>query len=158
MTIFFYKVQDPYGCFSNFSRHSIDLQGQTWPTSEHYYQAQKYQGTPHQDLCDQIRQAPTPEAAAALGRNPMYAVQSDWEAIKPEIMYRAVRTKFLMHGAIQAELLGTGEELIVENSPLDAYWGCGADGKGHNQLGKILMQVRQEIRQLIQTGAIKAGY
>lgn len=157
MTIFFYKVQDPYGCFSNFSLHSIDLQGQTWPTSEHYYQAQKYKGTPHQALCEQIRQAATPEAAAALGRNSTYTVQPNWDIIKPEIMYTAVRTKFLTHSAIQAELLSTGDELIVENSPCDPYWGCGADGKGHNQLGKILMRVRQEIRQLIQTGAISAG-
>lgn len=154
MTIFFYKVQDPYGCFSNFSLHSIDLQGQTWPTSEHYYQAQKYQGTPHQALCEEIRQASTPEAAAAIGRNPLYTEQDNWDVIKPEIMYTAVRTKFLTHPVIQAELLSTGDERIVENSPLDPYWGCGADGKGHNQLGKILMQVRQEIRQLIQTGAI----
>lgn len=154
MTIFFYKVQDPYGCFSNFSLHSIDLQGQTWPTSEHYYQAQKYQGTPHQALCEEIRQTSTPEAAAAIGRNPLYAEQDNWDVIKPEIMYAAVRVKFLTHPTIQAELLSTGDERIVENSPLDSYWGCGADGKGHNQLGKILMQVRQEIRQLIQTGAI----
>ncbi|WP_299489690.1 NADAR family protein [Acaryochloris sp. IP29b_bin.137] len=150
MTIFFYKVQDPYGCFSNFSLHRIDLQGHTWPTSEHYYQAQKYQGTSHQGLCDQIRQAPTPEAAAALGRNPDYNVQPDWDVIKPKVMYAAVRTKFLAHPTIQAELLATGDELIVENSPFDAYWGCGADGNGRNQLGKILMQVRQDIRQLLQ--------
>lgn len=156
MTIFFYKVQDPYGCFSNFSLHCIDLQGHTWPTSEHYYQAQKYQGTSHQALCDQIRQAATPEAAAALGRNPDYNVQPDWDIIKPRIMYTAVRTKFLAHPEIQTELLSTGEELIVENSPCDAYWGCGADGDGRNQLGKILMQVRQEIRHLIQIGRISA--
>lgn len=155
MTIFFYKVQDPYGCFSNFSLHSIDLQGQIWLTSEHYYQAQKYHGTPHHTLCDQIRQAPTPEAAAALGRSTTYEVQPNWDIIKPQIMYTAVHTKFLTHPIIQAELLSTGDELIVENSPLDSYWGCGADGKGHNQLGKILMQVRQDIRMLLQQGSIQ---
>ena len=156
MTIFFYKVQDPYGFFSNFSPHSIDLHGYTWPTSEHFYQAQKYQGTPHQALCDKIRQAPTPEAAAAMGRNPIYAVQPHWDDIKPQIMYTAVRAKFLAHRAIQAKLLATGTELIVENSPSDAYWGCGADGKGYNQLGKILMQVRQDIHHLIEIGAVRS--
>jgi ribA/ribD-fused uncharacterized protein len=156
MTIFFYKVQDPYGCFSNFSLYSIDLQGYTWLTSEHYYQAQKYQGTPHQSLCDQIRQAPTPEAAAALGRNPNYAVHPDWDQIKFQIMYTAVRTKFFTHPTIRAELLATGDERIVENSPLDAYWGCGADGKGLNQLGEILMQVRHELRQMIRADQMHA--
>jgi len=136
--------------------HSIDLQGQTWLTSEHYYQAQKFYGTPHHTLCDQIRQAPTPEAAAALGRNPDYEKQPDWDIIKSQIMYTAVRTKFLTHPTIQAELLSTGDKRIVEDSPLDSYWGCGADGKGHNQLGKILMQVRQDIRMLIQQGRLQA--
>ncbi len=146
MTIFFYKVSDPYGCFSNFSPHSVHLQGWTWPTSEHYYQAQKYEGTPHQDLCTQIRQAPTPEAAAALGRRSSALLRSDWEKIKPHIMYEVVKAKFSSHADIQAILLATGEALIVEDSPTDAYWGCGANRKGKNQLGKILMQVRQELR------------
>ncbi len=147
MTIFFYKVSDPYGCFSNFSPHSLYLDGQTWPTLEHYYQAQKYVGTPDQAICDTIRHAPTPEAAAALGRTPHYRTRQNWDQIKSDIMYQAVLTKFSTHLDIQAILLDTGDELIVENSDRDAYWGCGADGQGQNQLGKILMQVRQKLRQ-----------
>ena len=146
MAIFFYKVSDAYGCFSNFSPHSIHLGDLTWPTSEHYYQAQKYIGTPDQDICDAIRHAPTPEAAAALGRTPHYWVRPDWDNIKPRIMYQAVWTKFSTHLDIQAILLATGDELIVENSDRDPYWGCGADGQGENRLGKILMQVRHELR------------
>ena len=147
MTLFFYKVSDPYGCFSNFSPYSIHLDGFTWPTSEHYYQAQKYVGTPDQSVYDQILRAPTPEAAAALGRTPHYRVRPDWHQVKCQIMYQAVLTKFSTHLEIQAILLGTGDELIVEDSARDPYWGCGADGQGQNQLGKTLMQVRQELRQ-----------
>jgi ribA/ribD-fused uncharacterized protein len=40
-TINFYSARDEYGCFSNFSRHPIFLDGKRWPTSEHYFQAQK---------------------------------------------------------------------------------------------------------------------
>jgi ribA/ribD-fused uncharacterized protein len=43
-------------------------------------------------------------------------------------------------------LLSTGNQLIVENSPVDYYWGCGADGSGKNMLGKILMEVREILR------------
>jgi hypothetical protein len=46
---------------------------------------------------------------------------------------------------IQVILLDTGEELIVEDSPTDYYWGCGQEKTGQNQLGQILMNVRQEI-------------
>ncbi|NJK42093.1 MAG: NADAR family protein [Acaryochloridaceae cyanobacterium SU_2_1] len=155
MTIFFYKAQGPYGCFSNFSLHSIELQGYTWPTSEHYYQAQKFYGTLHHDLQDQIRQAPTPEEAAAMGRHPDYAIRADWDQVKRKVMYAAVWTKFLTHANIQQILLDTGTAMIVENSPLDTYWGCGIHGNGLNQLGKILMQVREELLALDQGSSLK---
>jgi ribA/ribD-fused uncharacterized protein len=101
MTIFFYQVCEPYGCFSNFSPHSIELEGRTWPTTEHYYQAQKYVGTPDQFLCEQIYQAPSPVAAAALGRNPIYRIREDWDLVKVDVMYRAVRKKFMTHAATE---------------------------------------------------------
>ena len=154
MTIFFYKVSDPYGCFSNFSPHSIQLGGCNWPTSEHYYQAQKYVDTPEQRVCEEIRRAQTPEAAVVLGRNPHLRVRPDWDHIKPQIMYQAVLTKFLTHLDIQSILLATGNERIVEESSRDAYWGCGADGQGQNQLGKILMRVRHELRLRQATGTL----
>ena len=48
MTIYFYKVGAPYGYFSNFSPHRIHIDGQDWQTVEHYYQAQKYVGSPEE--------------------------------------------------------------------------------------------------------------
>jgi hypothetical protein len=62
-------------------------------------------------------------------------------------MWRGVLTKFLTHPDIQQILLNTGEEVIVEDSPTDYYWGCGEDQTGENHLGKMLMNVRQHIRQ-----------
>ena len=47
MTIYFYSTRDEYGCFSNFSQHGFELDGAWWTTSEHYFQAQKFAGTPH---------------------------------------------------------------------------------------------------------------
>jgi N-glycosidase YbiA len=146
MTIFFYKVCEPYGCFSNFSPHPIQMEGKLWPTSEHYYQAQKFVGTQDRHLCQLIQQAPSPEKAAAIGRNPTYRMRQDWHSLKSSIMYRAVLTKFTTYPDLMAILLDTAEELIVENSPTDNYWGCGSDGLGQNQLGKVLMRIRQELR------------
>jgi N-glycosidase YbiA len=146
MTIFFYKVCEPYGCFSNFSPHPIYLQQTWWQTSEHYYQAQKFADTPAQNLMMQIRCAPIPEVAAALGRNACDKMRADWEFIKVQVMYEAVLTKFSTHREIREVLLSTGTEIIIENSETDSYWGCGANGTGKNQLGKILMQVRTELR------------
>jgi ribA/ribD-fused uncharacterized protein len=150
--IYFYKVDAPYGCFSNFSPHPIELDGQLWATVEHYYQAHKYQGTDREDLMEQIRSANTPEIAAAIGRNPVYQVRSDWEDCKLEIMYRAVWQKFITHLDIQQILLATGEVEIIEDSPVDYFWGCGSDRTGRNHLGKILMQIRQEIQLIKKSG------
>ena len=61
-------------------------------------------------------------------------------------MKQAVLCKFQTHTGIRELLLGTGDELIVENSPIDYYWGCGADGSGKNRLGEVLMTVREILR------------
>ncbi len=149
MAIFFYKVDQPYGCFSNFSPYGFQLQGQTWMTAEHYYQAQKFAGTCDRHLCRLIQQVATPMEAAALGRSPRHQVRPDWEQVKTNVMYVAVLTKFETHIDIQTVLLSTGDQLIIEDSPVDAYWGCGPDGQGQNQLGKTLMNVRQHLRQVM---------
>jgi ribA/ribD-fused uncharacterized protein len=146
MTIYFYKVENPYGYLSNFSPHSIYLDGADWSTVEHYYQAQKFVGSPNEFVIPLIAAAPTPEAAAALGRDRTLILRSDWEEAKRPIMRSAVLQKFMSHSDIQQQLLGTGDETLIEDSPKDYYWGCGADRTGHNYLGKILMNVREEIR------------
>ena len=146
MTIYFYKVYEAYGCFSNFSPHPINLRGTNWQTVEHYYQAQKFVGTADAALIPVIHTAQTPADAAALGRDRTCLVRSDWEQVKTSVMREAVLKKFLTHVDIQSILISTGDELIVENSQTDYYWGCGGDHTGQNQLGKILMLVRQEIR------------
>ncbi|MEW5860502.1 MAG: NADAR domain-containing protein [Cyanobacteriota bacterium] len=147
MTIYFYKVDDPYGCFSNFSPHGIHLLGQDWMTVEHYYQAQKFVGTEDEPLIPAIACAKTPMEAATLGRDRTRHIRPDWEQVKTQIMREAVLTKFLTHLEIQSILLSTGDRPIVEDSPTDYYWGCGVEKTGQNHLGKILMSVRQEIRQ-----------
>lgn len=143
MAIWFYSTTDTHGCFSNFSRHPFELDGKRWPTSEHYFQAQKFAGTPHEE---QVRRAKTPKEAARLGRDRSLPLRRDWESVKDDVMRRAVLRKFEMHDDIRAILLSTGEEELIENAPNDYYWGCGSDGSGKNRLGQILMEVRAILR------------
>jgi ribA/ribD-fused uncharacterized protein len=145
MTIYFYSsTENSYGCFSNFSRHGFELDGVYWPTSEHFFQAQKFVGTPYAET---IRQAKTPKQAAEMGRDPARPLRADWEQVKDDVMRRGVLRKFETHADIRSVLLSTGDELIVENAPGDYYWGCGRDGTGQNRLGQILMEVRQRLRE-----------
>ncbi len=149
MTIYFYKVWQPYGCFSNFSPHGIHIQGIYWPTVEHYYQAQKFVGSNDAVIIPLIHTAATPEEAAALGRCSTRQLRRDWDLVKTLIMREAVLKKFLTHPDIREVLLNTGDEILVENSPTDFFWGCGANKCGQNHLGKTLMSVREEIRNLL---------
>lgn len=146
MTIYFYKVGEPYGCFSNFSPHWIEVAGVDWPTVEHFYQAQKFVGTDSADAIDRIHAAATASEAAKLGRDPTLHLRSDWEAVKRSIMAEAVWIKFSTHPELATVLLHTGNEELVEDSPIDYYWGCGADRTGQNELGKVLMETRDRLR------------
>ncbi len=60
----FYSVSDEFGYFSNFAAYPIRLDGQSWPTSEHYFQAQKFADQGHQEA---IRKANSPMIAVRLG-------------------------------------------------------------------------------------------
>ena len=142
--ILFYGTQDCYGCFSNFSPHWIKLEGQSWPTTEHYFQAQKFVGTPHEEA---IRGAKSPKQAAQMGRDRKRPLRADWEGVKDDVMRRAVKAKFEQHPEIRQVLLGTGDAEIIENAPGDYYWGCGTKGTGKNMLGIILVEVREQLRE-----------
>ena len=61
-------------------------------------------------------------------------------------MREAVRAKFRQHPSLRTLLLSTADAYIVEHSRNDAYWGDGGDGSGKNMLGRILMEVREELR------------
>lgn len=143
MAIYFYRTTEEYGCFSNFSNHGFFLDGKYWPTSEHYFQAQKFMGTIHEE---EVRLAQSPMDAANMGRDRKKPLRNDWEEVKNDVMRRAVFCKFKTHKDICELLLSTGDEEIIEKTTHDYYWGCGIEGTGMNMLGKILMEVREKLR------------
>ena len=143
-TIHFYKVKEPFGGFGNFAPYPVSMEGVLWPTSEHYFQAQKFHDATYREA---IRITPSPMDAAKMGRDRTKPLREDWESIKDELMYRVVLAKFTQHPGIRSELLSTGEAVLVEHTKNDSYWGDGGDGSGKNMLGQILMRVRAELRQ-----------
>lgn len=142
-TIPFYSTADEYGEFSNFAAFPIRLDTQMWPTSEHYFQAQKFLAAEHRE---EIRQAKSPMIAARLGRSRKKPLRRDWESCKVAIMRKAVLAKFTQHQELRELLLGTGDAKLVEHTSNDDYWGDGGDGHGKNMLGRILMEVREQLR------------
>lgn len=142
-TIYFYSTSGPYGCFSNFSRHTVRLKGKVWPTSEHYFQAQKFAGTEHEGA---VLRAGSPTIAARIGRDRKRPLRRDWESVKDDVMYEVVKAKFSQHPELRQILLATGDAMLVEHTERDSYWGDAGDGSGKNKLGQILMRVREELR------------
>ena len=90
----FYSTTGEHGCFSNFSRHSVFLKGKRWPTTEHYFQAQKFAGEPDEE---EIRMAAKPAQAAGMGRDRKRPLRRDWESAKENVMLEALRAKFTQH-------------------------------------------------------------
>jgi ribA/ribD-fused uncharacterized protein len=143
MPVHFYRERDePYGCFSNFSKHPFAIDGKLWPTVEHYFQAMKFVGTPREE---QIRACRSPMDAKNLGNERVGLLRGDWESVQDDVMRRAVLAKFQSHPEISQILLSTGEEPIIEDSRSDYYWGLGATKTGKNMLGKILVETREII-------------
>ncbi|KEJ90186.1 NADAR family protein [Sulfitobacter donghicola] len=141
-TIYFYAQTDDYAEFSNFAPYGVEMDDKWWRTVEHYFQAMKFRDSAYQE---KIRGSGKPKAAKALGMTREIKLREDWEEVKDQIMLEAVRKKFQTHEVPRQMLLNTGHANIVENAPMDAYWGCGPDGAGLNKLGKILMVVRDEL-------------
>jgi len=145
VTVYFYVPRDEWGFLSNFSPHGVKLDGAFWPTVEHFFQAAKFHGTDPAHAAAILRVA-KPKDAARMGRDRSHRLRPDWESVKESVMRRAVLCKFQTHADIRERLLSTGDEDLVEASPVDFYWGAGNDGSGRNRLGHILMEVRAELR------------
>ena len=139
----FYKVNDEYGFMSNFAPYSFSDGSKIWPTSEHYFQAQKFLVP---EIQEKIRQIVSPMDAAIEGRNRQNPLRPDWEEVKDEVMLQALRMKFSQNPEIAKELLATGDAILIEHTRNDDYWADGGDGSGKNKLGLLLMQVREELK------------
>ena len=138
----FFRAYEAYGFLSNFARYAFEVDGKTWPTSEHYFQAMKFAGTTYEEA---IRLASTPAEAARMGRDRSVPLRADWETVKVEIMRVALEAKFSQHTELRSQLSATGDAELIEHTANDSFWGDGGDGSGQNMLGLLLMEVRAEL-------------
>lgn len=139
--IYFYTKNDPFYELSNFAPFGFEFDGAYWPTVEHFFQAQKFLDPEHRE---RIRRASSPRDARALGQSRDVPIRADWEAVREDVMYQALRLKF-QRPELQARLLSTNDRPLVEASPFDHFWGAGQDGSGQNRLGHLLERLRQEL-------------
>ncbi|XP_064399762.1 uncharacterized protein LOC135346159 isoform X2 [Halichondria panicea] len=147
----FYNSYDPFYEFTNFYPTFMTINGSSWPSSEHYFQAQKFVGTPY---VEKIRKMSSARETFQFSRNPAVSRwrRSDWDQVKDNIMLKALRCKFGQSDRLRSLLLGTGDKKLIEHTENDSYWGDGGGkGKGLNKLGELLMKVRRELKEMYKT-------
>lgn len=142
-------------CFSQWYEAPFVVDGQSYPTAEHYMMAEKAALFGDRVTQAKILEASNPGAAKALGRQVVGFEETRWMAHRFEIVCRANRAKFSQNEALGSYLKQTGSRVLVEASPVDRIWGIGLaqdDARAHdpnlwrglNLLGFALMRVRDE--------------
>lgn len=149
----FYRASEkPYGAFSNLFRRPIRFEGEVFPTSEHAYQAGKAR---KKEVKDWLMQAPSPSLLAMAAHGLYYwDIAPGWSKTKFDRMKQILLEKFSQHDDLYDLLLSTGDKRLVETATTDnavnRLWGE-VDGKGKNMLGILLMEVREELREMANT-------
>ena len=147
----FRRSEARWGGFSNMSRdYPLLVNGVTFQTLEALFQVMKFPHLP--EVQHQIIAEKNLMKVAWIGRGRANTPRADWKAVRVDVMRWAVRVKLAQHWeAFGMLLLETGERPIVENSARDDFWGAipDADGAhlvGENHLGRLLMELRDELR------------
>ena len=156
--LYFSRDREEFRFLSHFYPSPIEIDGENWPTVEHFYQAQK---SPLHAYRQAIREAETPGMAKRLSAGPGArgraarsswfvkngkSPREDWDAVKLDIMRRADWAKFSQNPDLAELLLATADAELIEDSPSDSFWGTGADGSGTNWAGRVLTEIRNRLK------------
>ncbi|WP_444930666.1 NADAR family protein [Microbulbifer sp. SSSA002] len=146
------------GCFSQWYDSPYECSGHRFMTAEHHMMYQKAILFSDNEAATKLLSASNPGEAKAIGRQVRGFDQAKWDQFKVEIVVSANLAKFGSNPELKEFLLSTGEQVLVEASPVDRIWGIGLAEdnpacknpnlwKGENLLGFALMEVRDQLAQ-----------
>ena len=171
--VFFFMGNESLGEYkfmSNMYVAPFEIDGITYPTVEHYFQWSKAKLFKDEASATKMLTPPKgkpyveAKTAKALGKKVKDFDGTQWNGLAPgrgfkdEVMRRALRAKFThpKNTELLEKLLATKDRVIAEANPRDAYWGIGTSAdtkpaqtgkwKGQNWVGKMLMELRTELR------------
>lgn len=134
------EFRGKYYFLSNFYEVSVTWDGITYQNNEAAFQSAKVLDRPVREKFSTL----DPSSAKKLGRR--VQLRNDWEDVKDEVMYEICKAKFSQNEDLKEKLLETCDKYLEEgNTWGDKIWGT-VNGVGENRLGKILMRVREELR------------
>ena len=155
--IFFYRVGDAYGAFSNWAPTPFTVDGVSFSTAEQYIMYRKCLTFGDTVTAEKLLSSDSPKEQKALGREAADYIDSVWAGIRQTVAIRGLYAKFSQDAELKRLLLGTGDAVLVECTSNDRIWACGLDRddddrlsadrwKGQNILGFALMEVRNMLR------------
>ena len=155
--IFFYRVGDAYGAFSNWAPTPFTVDGVSFSTAEQYIMYRKCLTFGDTVTAEKLLSSDSPREQKALGREAAGYIDSVWAGIRQTVAIRGLYAKFSQDAELKRLLLGTGDAVLVECTSNDRIWACGLDKddddrlsadrwKGQNILGFALMEVRNMLR------------
>jgi N-glycosidase YbiA len=150
-----YPLEKFFIYFSPYTAHVVEVLGVLYPTVEHAYQCQRYTD---KEIIEEIRSARSPVKAweASSKYKHLQIPEFKKEEYKLEVMKKLMRLKAEQHEEIRKALVESGDLNIVKHittyPPGDGFWDDGEDGKGQNHMGRMWMEIREEL--VTQSGRI----
>ena len=140
----FFSRHDAHELLGSASSHPFTLDNKQWPTAEHYYQAMLFDNSKIQD---QILALPDAKSVQTFSKWRFFQKKKGWKKLRQVLMTRAIYTKCKTYPEVAEKLLATADNKLVENSAYDYFWGCGRDRRAENTYGKVMMNVREKLKQ-----------
>ena len=129
----------------NFSSFKVEWNGYLYASLEEAYQAASFMGS-NEELVEKVKKSHSADEAQRIAYANRDKQRTDWNEVKLEIMEELLRLKVEQNPYVKKKLLQTENYLIVEDSPKDSFWGWGPNRDGENQLGKLWMKLREELK------------
>ena len=131
--------------FDNFSSFKVEWNGYLFASVEEAYQAASFMGS-DEELVEKIKKSHSADEAQRIAYANRDKRREDWDDVKISIMEELLRLKIEQNPYVKKKLLQTGDYMIVEDSPKDDFWGWGSNRDGQNNLGKLWMKLREELK------------
>lgn len=138
------EFQDEYKWLSNFVSVEINFKGRSFSSVEHGYMSEKSNDLEWKKFCSDSNNHP----GKVKRKSKKIVLRDDWESIKVGVMRELLVLKFSQK-PYKELLLNTGNLYIQEGNKWgDTFWGVDLrTNVGENNLGKLIMSIREELRQ-----------
>ncbi len=133
--------------FSPYTAHALEIDGVVYPTVEHAYQCMRYDD---KKIIEEILSARSPVKAWETSTKYKHLQIADFRDRKLEVMKKLMRLKVEQHEEVKKVLVDSGDVQIVKHittyPPGDGFWDDGVNGEGLNHMGRMWMEIREELK------------